>query len=105
VLTATRLLPGDTRYLPVSLENTLVSVEAGGRTADVTGRVVLDGPGTAKTFWLLASAYDIAGNVIGVRRWESTSTLSATAPVSFDFLVSSLGAGISRVEFVAEARP
>ena len=34
VLTAIRLLPGDTRYLPVRLENTLVSVDASGRTAE-----------------------------------------------------------------------
>jgi LysM repeat protein len=105
VLTAIRLLPGDARYLPVSLENTLVSVDAAGQTAQVAGQVVLTGAGTANTLWVLATAYDAAGNVIGVRRWESASALTAGAPVSFDFPVSSLGPGIARVEFLAEARP
>ncbi|MFA5874392.1 MAG: LysM peptidoglycan-binding domain-containing protein, partial [Anaerolineales bacterium] len=105
VLTAIRLLPGDTRYLPVNLDNTLVSMEASGRTAQVTGLVILTGAGTANTLWVLATAYDAAGNVIGVRRWESPSALTADAPVSFDFMVYSVGPGIDRVEFLAEARP
>jgi hypothetical protein len=105
VLTAIRLLPGDARYLPVSLANTLVRVEASGQTAEVSGQVWLSGAGTAKTLWVLASAFDAAGNVIGVRRWESATALTAEAPVSFDFQVSSAGPGIARVEFLAEARP
>ena len=105
VLTAIRLLPGDARYLPVRLENTLVSLEAAGQTADLSGRVILTGTGTANTIWVLASAYDAAGNVVGVRRWQSASALTADAPVTFDFPVSSLGPGIARVEFLAEARP
>jgi phage tail protein X len=104
-LTATRLLAGDTRYLPVMLENTLVSVDASGRTAQASGLVILTGSGTANTLWVLATAYDAAGNVVGVRRWESPSALTVDAPVSFDFLVSSVGPGIDRVEFLAEARP
>ena len=105
VLTAIRLVPGDTRYLSVMPENTLVSVEASGQTAQVTGWVVLTEAGTANTLWVLATAYDAAGNVVGVRRWESSSTLTADAPVSFDFLVYSVGPAIDRVEFLAEARP
>jgi LysM repeat protein len=105
VLTAIRLLPGDTRYLPVLLENSLVSVEASGRSAQVSGKVVLSGEGSAKTLWVLATAYDAGGNVVGVRRWESTALLTAEAPASFDFLVGSVGAGIERVEFLEEARP
>jgi phage tail protein X len=105
VLTATRLLPGDSRYLPVRLENTLVSVDASGLTADVAGRVLLTGSGTANMLWVLVIAYDAAGNVIGVRRWEPTSALTEKTPVSFDFPVSSVGPEITRVEFLAEARP
>ncbi len=105
LLTAMRLLPGDNRYLPVRLENTLVSVDADGRSADVSGRVMLTGTGTANAVWVLASAFDSTGNVVGVRRWESTAALSAGAPAAFDFPVSSVGPGIARVEFLAEARP
>jgi LysM repeat protein len=105
VLTGIRLLPGDTRYLPVMTENTLVSVEASGRTAQGSGRVILTGEGSANTLWVLATADDAAGNVVGIRRWESPSVLTADTPVSFDLLVSSMGPGIDRVEFLAEARP
>ena len=105
VLTAIRLLPGDTRYLPVLLENTLVSVDASGRTAQASGRVVLTGAGTANTLWVLATAYAANGNVVSVRRWESPSALAGGTPLSFDFQVSSVGPAIDRVDFLAEARP
>jgi murein DD-endopeptidase MepM/ murein hydrolase activator NlpD len=105
LLTSIRLLPGDTRYLPVLLENTLVDVAHSGRTAQVSGRVVLTGSGSAATLWVLATAYDSAGDVVGVRRWESPSTLTAAQPAAFDFLVSSLGPAIASVTFLAEARP
>ena len=105
VLTAIRLLPGDARYLPVIIENTLVSVDASGRTAQLTGWVRLTGADTANTLWVLAIAYDSAGNVVGLRRWESSSALTVDAPVSFDFFISSVGPAIDRVEFLAEARP
>ena len=105
VLTAIRLLPGDTRYLPVMLDNTLVSLDASGRTAQVTGVVILTGAVNANTLWVLATAFDPAGNVVGVRRWESPSALTADTPVSFDFSVFSMGPAIDRVEFLAEARP
>ena len=87
------------------VENTLVSVDASGLTAEVSGQVALTGTGTANTLWVLASAFDEAGNVVGVRRWAAAAALSAGAPVSFDFQVSSVGPAIARVEFLAEARP
>jgi len=105
VISAIRLLPGDARYLPVMLQGTLVSVAASGLTAQVTGKVVLVGPGTSSQLWVLAIAYDAGGHVVGVRRWDSTSPMTATGPVSFNFLVSSLGPQIDKVEFLTEARP
>jgi LysM repeat protein len=105
VLTAIRLLPGDARYLPARLENTLVSMESSGRTAELSGRVLLTGTGTANTLWVLATAYDAAGEVVGLRRWESASAFSADAPVLFNFQIYSVGPAIARVEFLVEARP
>jgi LysM repeat protein len=105
VLTAIRLLPGDTRYLPVQLTGTLVAVDAGGRTATVSGQAVLTRPGTAESLWVLATAYDADGNVVGLRRWEATEPISDQAALRFEFLLASLGAPIERVEFLAEARP
>jgi LysM domain. len=105
VLTAIRLLPGDVRYLPVNVENTLVTLDSSGRTAQVTGQVLLTGSGTAKTTWVLGTAFDAAGAVVGLHRWESTLALSSKSSISFDFLLSSVGPAIDRVDFLAEARP
>ena len=105
LLTAIRQLPGDERYLPVMLENTLAVIGASGRTAQLTGQVILVGSRTAGTLWVLAIAYDASGDVVGVRRWESSTVLAADAPLPFEFLLSSLGPEIARVEFLAEARP
>jgi hypothetical protein len=105
VLTAIRLLQEDARYLPVMFENTLVRVDASGQTAQVSGRVFLTTTGTANTLWVLVSAFDAGGNVVGLRRWVSPSALTEGTPLAFDLLISSLGPGIDRVEFLAEARP
>ncbi len=106
VLTSLRLLPGDARYLPVALQDTLVSVDWSGRTAQVSGRAVLTAAsGTVKLLWVLAVAYDAAGEVVGLRRWEAPSPLAAGASQDFAFSVSSIGPGIDHVEFLVEARP
>lgn len=105
ILTAVRLLPGDKRYLPATVENTLVSLDADGRTAQVSGEAVLSGEGTAAKLWILAAAFDAAGDVVSLRRWESVSALTAAAPLKFEFQVSSVGPAIERVDFLAEARP
>ncbi len=105
VLTAIQLLPGDTRYIPVMLEDTLIDTAASGLTARVSGRVVLTGTKSASSLWILATAYDSAGNVTGVRRWESSSPLTVDTPIVFDFQVSSLGSKIDKVVFLTEARP
>jgi LysM repeat protein len=106
ILTATRLLPGDERYLPATVQNTLVRVDWGGFSAQVEGRVIL--PASSKPsreVWVAAVAYDGAGNVIGVRRWESDAGLPAGGSLPFAFTVSSVAGKIERVDFAVEARP
>lgn len=106
VLTALRLLPDDERYLPATINNTLVQVNADGRSARVNGQVLL--PADAKPagqVWVTGTAYDSAGRVVGVRRWESNAGLAPGASLTFEFMVSSLGGRIERVEFALEARP
>src|SRR5688500_4627822 len=61
VLTAIRLLPNDTRYLPATLNNTLVQVHAGGRSAQVSGSVLSQSQATdASQVWVAAMAYNDA---------------------------------------------
>ena len=106
VLTAIRLLPNDERYLPATVNNTLVQINADGRSARVTGQVLL--PGQAKVasqVWVAATAYNDAGRVVGVRRWESNSGVAAGGSLPFELILSSIGGKIARVEFAVEARP
>ena len=106
VLTAIRLLPNDERYLPATINNTLVQVNADGRSAYASGVVLLPGGAKAATqVWVAGTAYDEAGHVVGVRRWESKASLSAGGNLPFEFTVSSIGGTIARVEFAVEARP
>jgi hypothetical protein len=106
VLTAIRLLPNDERYLPATINNTLVQVVAEGLTARVAGVVLLPSDARdASQIWVSGTAYDEAGRVVGVRRWEWDDGLAAGGSVPFEFMVSSLGGKIARVEFAVEARP
>jgi len=107
ILTAIQIQPNDPRYLPATLQNTVVKVDESGLTAQVNGQVVLPGssPSPAKMIWVAAIAYDEWGQVVGARRWESTSNLSAGSSLPFSFMVSSIAGSIVRVEFAVEARP
>jgi len=105
VLTAIRLQPNDERYLPAVVNNILVQVNAGGHSAKVSGQVLLHGAREASQVWVTGTAYDGAGRVAGVRRWESNTSLAAGRSLPFEFTVSSLGGRIARVEFAVEARP
>ena len=106
VLTAIRLLPNDDRYLSATIHNTLVQINADGRSARAEGQVLLPDDATpAAQVWVTGTAYDESGRVVGVRRWESGAGLSPGGSLPFEFMVSSLGGGIERVEFAVEARP
>jgi LysM repeat protein len=106
VLTAIRLLPDDERYIPVTITNTLVQVNTDGYNALVSGMVISQSPvRDARQVWVTGTAYDDAGRVAGVRRWEWDKGLAAGGSIPFDFMISSIGGKISRVEFAVEARP
>ena len=106
ILTAIRLMPDDQRYIPAAINNTLVQVNAGGHSALVSGLVLsLSETSAANQIWVAATAYDDAGRVVGVRRWESNVSLNAGESLPFEFMISSIGGKISRVEFAVEARP
>ncbi len=106
VLTAIRLLPNDARYLPATVNNTLVQVDADGRSARLSGQVLLPGDArAARQVWVAGTAYDEAGRVVGIRRWEWSAGLAPGGNLPFEFMISSLGGKIARVEFAVEARP
>ena len=105
VLTAIRLLPNDERYVPATISNTLVQVNAQGHSANVRGMVFSQSEDqAANQVWVAGTAYDEAGRVVGVRRWEWENGLAAGGSIPFDFMISSIGGKIARVEFAVEAR-
>lgn len=105
ILTAIRLPSGDPRYLPATVNNTLVQVSADGRFAQVSGEVRLPVESIAATqVWVAAVAYDESGRVVGVRRWEGGG-IQPGGSLSFEMTVASLGGVLTRVEFAVEARP
>jgi LysM repeat protein len=106
ILTAIQLLPGDARYLPATIVNTLVQVDWSGLTAQLNGAVHLpDSSKAARIVWVAAVAYNGRGDVVGVRRWESNNGLAAGGSLPFSFMISSVEGKIERVEFAVEARP
>lgn len=105
VLTAIRLSANDTRYLPATVNDTLVQVNADGRFAQVSGEVRLPAESIAATqVWVAAVAYGESGRVVGVRRWEGGG-IQPGGSLSFEMTVASLGGVLTRVEFAVEARP
>lgn len=105
VLTAIRLLPNDPRYLDATVQNTQVQVDWSGLSAQVSGLVHLSADSKpANRIWVAAVIYDGAGNVTGLRRWETTAGLQPGSDLPFSFGVASLAGEISRVDFAVEAR-
>lgn len=96
---------GDTRYLDTSAgEPDVVIMDD--VTAQISGSVTLTDPqATAGEIWIAATAYDAAGRVVGVHRWESSTGLAAGQSLPFSLQVYSAGAPIDHVEILVEARP
>lgn len=106
LLTGIHLQTDDKRYLAATLHNTLTEVDSSGRSAQVSGKVILpEDSRPASLVWVAAVVYDRFGRVAGVRRWESTEGIAPGDSLDFAFDVSSLAGKIGRVEFVVEARP
>lgn len=105
ILTAIRLSPNDARYLPVTVNNTLVQINSDGHFATITGEVRLPADSNAATqTWVAAVAYDESGRVVGVKRWEGGG-IQPGGSLNFEMSVASLGGVLTRVEFAVECRP
>ncbi len=96
---------GEKRYLAIQLENKQVDIQPDGLTAEVRGDAVSQADKDAGRVWVAGIAYDAAGNVVGMRRWENSSPLPAAGSLPFSLLVYSTGAKIDRVDLLGEAQP
>jgi hypothetical protein len=96
----------DTRYLPLTIKNNLIAIADDGKSANITGSITLASSGEKATqIWIAATAFDINGNVVGVRKWVATSALSSGTDLPFDFQVYTLGPVIDHITLMTEARP
>jgi LysM repeat protein len=106
ILTAMRISTDTPRYLPALAHNTLTQVSWSGRTADVSGELMLPaGVANAAQAWIAALAYDGSGRLVGWRRWENPGGLAAGTSTRFQTSVYSLAGAIERVDLVVQARP
>ena len=79
-------------------------VEISGRLAKVTGEAVTAAdPGITVDVWVAALAYDVNGNLVGMRRAENPVTLEQGKGVNFNLHVYSTGSTIDTVVIKAEA--
>lgn len=106
LISALSVPAGSARYLDVFVGDALqVAISVNGTSAEISGSLGLSGTLDAARVWLLAVAYDVEGNVVGVRRWESTTPLSGGGSVNFMASVFSLGPPISSIKVFPEAQP
>ncbi len=108
LLTALPVEPGDNRYLSASLTGVKTNLLPDGLSANVSGTITLDkGSVRAQQIWVLAIAYDLSGQVVGLRRWEmgSGQTVKPGKQMAFAVEVYSTGGKIEKVDTLVEARP
>jgi len=89
----------DIRYLDLEAVVEKVEISIDGRQAAVSGEVIIpEGTPIPSQVWVMILAFDTDGNIIGVRKWESSGG------TQFDLTVYSLGGIIDHVEVITEAR-
>jgi hypothetical protein len=98
------LAAGDPRY--TALQPIGIETKVDGMSAAVSGKLAPSAvSGSAKSAWVLAVAYDVDGNPVGLRKWESgeiAQGITATNPLPFSLTVYDLGPAIDHVDVLAE---
>lgn len=96
----------DGRYLNTSIENRTVEISPDGNSAMVSGDILVAADQkNAQTTWVLATAYNSAGEVVGLRRWEDTAGIESGQKRSFQIRVYSSAEKIAAVTLLSESRP
>jgi LysM repeat protein len=96
---------GEKRYLAVKVENQQINIQADGLSAEVSGEAHSIASQAAGQVWVAAVAYNSAGGVVGLRRWQASGPLPAGGSLPFAFNVYSAAAAIASVELQVESRP
>jgi len=93
------------RYLPVEMAEPQVEIAEGGKSANVSTELRVNGDQTATVIWAAAGAYNARGELIGLRKWESAQSLSPGGMLPVNIQVYSSGGEIEQVKVWVEARP
>lgn len=89
----------DVRYLDVQANIENIDFSDDGKQAEVKGEVILSGEApSAAQVWVLAIAYDEAGNPVGMRKWESQGEMN------FEITLFSVDGAIDQIDVLAEVR-
>lgn len=100
LLSALEVVEDDLRYLKSQAEIAQVAISEDGSQAELKGEVNLgDYNSVPSQVWALAVAYDVNGDIVGSRKWESTGE------TNFVITVYSLAGEIDHVKVLTEARP
>lgn len=95
----------DDRYLDVTITEQSTTLREEGRAAEITGALELPGDRSGVQYvWVHATAYDAAGQVVAVRRWDKYEDINADERILFEFSLYSLAGAIESVDVLVEAR-
>jgi len=106
ILSAQPVPNNDARYLNAWLEVDEVVISAEGLQAEVSGSIGIpakSSPGNLA--WVVVTAYDSEGRVVGVRKLEQFGLFEPGASREFEIEVYSLGPPIAEVKSLVEVRP
>jgi LysM repeat protein len=106
ILTAQSVPKNDDRYLNAWLEIDEVVISAEALQAEVSGSIGIpakSSPGNLT--WVVVTAYDSEGRVVGVRKLEQFGLFEPGASREFMIEVFSLGPPIAEVKALVEVRP
>ena len=106
ILTAQPVPKNDARYLNAWLEMDEVLISAEGLRAEVSGSIGIPAKSSpGNLLWIVVTAYDSEGRVVGVRKLEQFGLFDPGASREFMIEVFSLGPPIADVKALVEIRP
>lgn len=96
------VMPDDVRYLEAKITSEPPVIAEGANFAEVAGVVEIP-QGQADYVWVLGVAYDLEGQVLGLRRWEAETPLSTGSSIPFTFRLYAMHGEIAELEIFVEA--
>jgi LysM repeat protein len=106
LVTAQFIPRGDERYLNAWVEVDLVELSETGKLAQIVGSYGIPKKSAAAgQVWIVATAFDQFGKVVGFKKLEFSDQLEPGAHREFALEVFSLGSEINEVKVLVEARP